>query len=46
MIGWIVGLAGWTVAGNIQLVALCLIGAVVALLLRPDQMSRQAKQAG
>jgi DHA1 family inner membrane transport protein len=46
LIGWIAGLAGWTIAGNIQLVALCLVGAVVALLLRPDDMSRQAKQAG
>jgi MFS family permease len=46
VIGWIVGLAGWTVAGNIQLVALCLIGAVVALALQPDQMSRPVKQAG
>ena len=46
LIGWIVGLAGWTVAGNIQLVALCLVGAVVTLLLRPDQMSRSARQAG
>ncbi len=46
LIGWIVGLAGWTVAGNIQLVALCLVGAVVTLLLRPDQMSRPAVKAG
>jgi DHA1 family inner membrane transport protein len=46
LIGWIVGLAGWTVAGNIQLVALCLVGAVVTLLLRPDQMSRPAAKAG
>jgi DHA1 family inner membrane transport protein len=46
VIGWIVGLAGWTVAGNIQLVALCLVGAVVALALRPEQMSRPVKQAG
>jgi MFS transporter, DHA1 family, inner membrane transport protein len=46
LIGWIAGLLGWTVAGNIQLVALCLVGAVVALLLRPEQMSRQVKQAG
>jgi MFS transporter, DHA1 family, inner membrane transport protein len=44
VIGWIVGLAGWTVAGNIQLVALCLAGAVISLLLRPDQMSRQPQQ--
>jgi MFS family permease len=45
VIGWIVGLAGWTVAGNIQLVLLCLVGAAIALLLRPDQMARQPKQA-
>ena len=35
VIGWIVGLSGWTVAGNIQLVVLCLAGAVIALALRP-----------
>jgi MFS transporter, DHA1 family, inner membrane transport protein len=40
LIGWIVGLAGWTVAGNIQLVLLCLIGAAIALLLRPERMAR------
>jgi len=45
VIGWIVGLAGWTVAGNIQLVLLCLAGAVIALLLRGDQMARQPKPA-
>jgi MFS transporter, DHA1 family, inner membrane transport protein len=41
-IGWIAKLAGWTVAGNIQLALLCLIGALVALLLRPERMARQA----
>jgi MFS transporter, DHA1 family, inner membrane transport protein len=46
LIGRIVGLAGWTVAGNIQLVLLCLMAAGIALLLRPEQMSRQVKQAG
>ena len=45
LIGWIARQSGWTVAGNIQLVALCLVGAVVALLLRPQDMSRQV-QAG
>jgi DHA1 family inner membrane transport protein len=45
IIGWIVGLAGWTVAGNIQLVLLCLVGAVIALLLRGDLMATQPKQA-
>jgi DHA1 family inner membrane transport protein len=46
LIGWVVGLSGWTVAGNIQLVGLSLIGAVIALALRPDQMSRPVKQVG
>ncbi len=46
VIGWIAGLSGWTVAGNLQLVALCLAGAVIALLLRPQDMSRQLKRAG
>jgi DHA1 family inner membrane transport protein len=45
VIGWIVGLAGWTVAGNIQLVLLCLAGAAIALMLRGDQMARQPKHA-
>ncbi|MGZ5871019.1 MAG: MFS transporter [Bradyrhizobium sp.] len=39
VIGWIVGLAGWTVAGNVQLVLLCLAGAVIALALRPERMA-------
>jgi MFS family permease len=41
VIGWIVGLAGWTVAGNVQLVLLCALGAIVSLALRPDQMARR-----
>jgi MFS family permease len=41
VIGWIVGLAGWTVAGNIQLVLLCLGGAIVSLPLRPERMARR-----
>jgi MFS family permease len=45
VIGWIVGLAGWTVASNIQLVLLCLAGAVIALMLQGDQMARQPKQS-
>jgi MFS family permease len=45
LIGWIVGLAGWTVAGNIQLVLLCLAGAAISLMLRGDLMARQPKQA-
>ncbi len=46
VIGWIAGLSGWTVAGNLQLVALCLAGAVVALFLRPEQMAQKPRQAG
>ena len=42
VIGWIAGLAGWTVAGNIQLVLLCLTGAVISLALRPERMARRA----
>jgi MFS transporter, DHA1 family, inner membrane transport protein len=40
VIGWIVGRAGWTVAGNIQLALLCLVGAAIALLLRPELMAK------
>jgi MFS family permease len=42
VIGWIVGLAGWTVAGNIQLVLLCFAGAVISLALRPERMATRA----
>jgi DHA1 family inner membrane transport protein len=41
VIGWIVGLSGWTAAGNIQLVLLCLVGAVISLALKPDRMAKQ-----
>ena len=41
VIGWIVGLAGWTVAGNVQLVLLCFAGAVISLALRPERMATQ-----
>jgi DHA1 family inner membrane transport protein len=41
VIGWIVGLAGWTVAGNLQLVLLCFAGAVISLALRPERMARR-----
>ena len=46
VIGWIAGLSGWTVAGNLQLVALCLAGAAIALLLRPQEMAQKPRQAG
>jgi MFS family permease len=39
LIGWIAGLAGWAVAGNIQLVLLCFVGAIVSLALRPALFS-------
>ena len=39
VIGWIVGLAGWTVAGNVQLVLLCSAGALISLALRPERMA-------
>ena len=42
LIGWLVSLFGWTQAGNAQLVALCLIGALLSLLLRPDLMVESA----
>jgi DHA1 family inner membrane transport protein len=41
VIGWIVGFAGWTVAGNVQLVLLCFAGAVISLALRPERMARR-----
>jgi MFS transporter, DHA1 family, inner membrane transport protein len=41
VIGWIVGLAGWTVAGNVQLVLLCFAGALISLALRPERMAAQ-----
>jgi DHA1 family inner membrane transport protein len=40
VIGGIVGMAGWTVAGNVQLVVLCLCGAIISLALRPERMAR------
>jgi DHA1 family inner membrane transport protein len=41
LIGGIVGLAGWTVAGNVQLVVLCLCGAIISMVLRPERMARR-----
>ena len=35
LIGFMVGVSSWTVAGNIQLVLLCLAGAVISLALKP-----------
>jgi DHA1 family inner membrane transport protein len=39
VIGWIVGLAGWTVAGNVQLVLLCFTGTIISLAPRPNRMA-------
>jgi DHA1 family inner membrane transport protein len=51
VIGWIVGVSGWTVAGDVQLVLLCFCGAIVSLALRPELMAggrtgRPRQQAG
>jgi MFS transporter, DHA1 family, inner membrane transport protein len=42
LIGWIVGVSDWTVAGNIQLVLLCLIGAAISPLLKPERMAKRS----
>jgi DHA1 family inner membrane transport protein len=39
LLGWMVGHGGWLLAGEIQMSLLCLIGAVLALALRPSEMS-------
>jgi len=38
--GWLVKLAGWTDAGNVQLVLLCMAGAAVSLMLQPALMAK------
>lgn len=40
--GFLVRQAGWTMAGNVQLVLLCVACAAVSLLLRPKLMARPA----
>jgi MFS transporter, DHA1 family, inner membrane transport protein len=40
MIGWLASEFGWTIAGDVQLCAICLAGMVLALALRPDLMAR------
>jgi MFS transporter, DHA1 family, inner membrane transport protein len=42
VIGWLARQYGWTVAGNIQLVLLCIAGAAVSLMLRPKRMAQRA----
>jgi DHA1 family inner membrane transport protein len=39
LMGWIVGHGGWARAGEVQLTALSLIGGMLSLALRSDQMS-------
>ena len=41
-IGWLVRLSGWTVAGDVQLVLLCVIGAAASLMLQPALMAKPA----
>jgi MFS family permease len=39
LLGWITGRGGWLLAGELQMSLLCLIGAVLALALRPREMA-------
>jgi len=39
LLGWIVSRGGWLLAGEIQMSVLCIVGAVLALALRPSEMS-------
>lgn len=43
LIGWVASLMGWTKAGNIQLVGLCLFAAVLSLFLKPALMAARTK---
>ena len=43
IIGWVASLVGWTTAGNIQLVGLCLLAALLSLFLKPALMAARAK---
>ena len=38
-IGWLANSWGWQATGDVQLVLLCVVGAVTALLLRPERMA-------
>jgi hypothetical protein len=38
--GWLAGRAGWVTAGDIQISLMSLIGAALALTLRPDRIAR------
>ena len=39
LMGWLVGHGSWSVAGEVQLTALSVIGGMLALALRPERMS-------
>jgi len=39
-IGWLASEFGWTIAGDLQLCAICLFGIVLALMLRSEAMAR------
>lgn len=40
-IGWLVRSFGWTTAGDVQLAALCLLGAILSLMVRPELMTHR-----
>jgi MFS family permease len=43
-IGWLAANFGWTVAGDVQLCAVSLVGVVLALALKPELMARYATE--
>jgi hypothetical protein len=44
-IGWLAAKFGWTVAGDLQLCAACVVGAGIAFALRPSLMGLPAEHA-
>ena len=43
-IGWLATTLGWTLAGDLQLCATCLVGILLALALKPDLMARSVAE--
>ena len=43
-IGWLAREFSWTIAGDVQLCAICVVGAALALALKPDLMARPVVQ--
>jgi len=41
-IGWLAREFSWTLAGSVQLSLICIVGAVLALALKPERMARHA----